>query len=166
MGKKLDIDNFIERSNKIHNSKYDYSLVNYINTKTKVKIICHSHGEFEQTPNNHLRGYGCPICNISKGENVIKEYLDKNNIRYIWHYSFDDCRNKYPLWFDFYLTDLNTCVEYDGIQHYESIDYFGGLETFKNIQKNDKIKNKYCEKNGINLIRFKYNEKINLNIIL
>jgi len=149
----------------LHNNKYDYSLVNFINNRTKIKIICPKHGVFEQLAKNHIRGYGCPVCNISKGENAIKEYLDKNNIKYIWHYSFKDCRNKYPLWFDFYLTDLNICIEYDGIQHYEPIEYFGGIKTLENVKKNDKIKNKYCEKNGIHLIRFKYNEKMNLNLI-
>jgi hypothetical protein len=53
---------FIEEANNAHNGKYDYSLVNYINNKTKVKIICPIHGEFEQTPKNHLTGRGCPAC--------------------------------------------------------------------------------------------------------
>jgi hypothetical protein len=53
---------FIERANDIHNNKYDYSLVSYKNTHTKVKIICHTHGEFNQRPNDHLRGIRCPMC--------------------------------------------------------------------------------------------------------
>ena len=51
---------FIEKANLVHNNKYDYSLVNYINNKTKVKIICKIHGAFEQIPDSHLRGRGCP----------------------------------------------------------------------------------------------------------
>ena len=51
---------FIEKANLVHNNKYDYSLVNYINNKTKIKIICKLHGIFEQTPDSHLRGRGCP----------------------------------------------------------------------------------------------------------
>lgn len=54
---------FIEKSNKIHNDLYDYTDVNYINALTKVKIKCKRCGhEFEQTPNKHLQGRGCPIC--------------------------------------------------------------------------------------------------------
>ena len=60
------LNNFIEKSNKIHNGKYDYSLVNYINAKTKVKIICQKHGVFQQTPDTHSRGSGCPECGGSK----------------------------------------------------------------------------------------------------
>lgn len=56
------IDNFIKKSNDIHNNKYDYSKVDYINNSTKVCIICPEHGEFWQTPNSHLSGVGCPSC--------------------------------------------------------------------------------------------------------
>lgn len=53
---------FIERSSVIHNNKYNYSLVNYLNSQTKVKIICNLHGVFEQKPNTHIRGANCPTC--------------------------------------------------------------------------------------------------------
>lgn len=55
-------DAFIEKANKIHNNKYDYSKVDFKNVNTKVKIICPIHGEFEQKPFNHLRGQGCRKC--------------------------------------------------------------------------------------------------------
>lgn len=53
---------FIGKSLSIHGTKYDYSLVRYINNTTKVSIICKKHGVFEQTPHNHLCGNGCPSC--------------------------------------------------------------------------------------------------------
>ena len=62
MAKKISKEEFIARSNNIHNNKYDYSKVEYVNNKTKVCIICPEHGEFWQTPKNHLLGQGCPIC--------------------------------------------------------------------------------------------------------
>lgn len=55
-------EQFIIDSKKIHNDKYDYSLVEYINSITKVKIICPIHGIFEQKPNTHLSNKGCPLC--------------------------------------------------------------------------------------------------------
>jgi hypothetical protein len=55
-------ENFIEKCNKVHNNKYDYSSVNYQNCKVKIKIICPEHGIFEQTPDHHSRGIGCPTC--------------------------------------------------------------------------------------------------------
>ena len=57
-------DDFIKKSQKLHGDKYDYSKVEYINSNTKVSIICKVHGEFRQTPNSHLNGHGCKTCGI------------------------------------------------------------------------------------------------------
>lgn len=63
---RLLLSEFVERSKKIHDSKYDYSIVNYIGTRKKVTIVCPEHGEFQQTPNSHLNGHGCRKCAKSK----------------------------------------------------------------------------------------------------
>lgn len=55
-------ETFVEKANKIHSGKYDYSEAVFVNVNTKVKIICPKHGEFEQTPYNHLKGQGCRKC--------------------------------------------------------------------------------------------------------
>jgi len=75
--KKLSTNDFIEKAEKIHGSKYDYSLVEYINSKTKVKIICPEHGEFEQTPNNHYN-HGCSICSAK-----MEKYNQKSTNKFI-----------------------------------------------------------------------------------
>ena len=62
MPSKLTNENFIKRAKEIHNNKYNYSKVNYISSKEKVCIICPEHGEFWQTPDNHLHNKGCPKC--------------------------------------------------------------------------------------------------------
>jgi len=151
---------FIEESNLIHNNKYDYSLVDYKNAYTKVKIICPIHGEFLQTPQSHLNGSGCPICKSSKGEKIIKEFLENNNIEFETQKKFKDCKNEKSLKFDFYLLDYNTCIEFDGKQHFESVEHFGGIKAFHKQQLRDKIKTEFCKNNNINLIRIKYDENI------
>ena len=77
---------FVQKANSVHNNKYDYSQVEYINNKTLVKIICESHGQFEQTANNHLNGRGCPHCgDILRSQNAgwsrtkFKDKCIKNN---------------------------------------------------------------------------------------
>lgn len=66
----LKKERFVEKAKKIHNNKYDYSKVDYVNCKIKVCIVCPEHGEFWQTPDNHLQGRGCPVCRyISSGRN-------------------------------------------------------------------------------------------------
>lgn len=58
----MTLDEFVNRAHEIHGDKYDYSQVEYVNQRTKVKIICPVHGLFEQRPSTHLRGSGCPRC--------------------------------------------------------------------------------------------------------
>lgn len=149
---------FINEANRVHNNLYDYSNINYINNKTKINIICTKHGEFKQTPSNHLFGKGCPTCNSSKGEIEILKVLSDSNINFIEQHTFDDLynsNNTKKLRFDFYIPELNVCIEFDGIQHYEPIDFFGGEDAFKKQQLNDNLKNEYCKSNNIKLIRIK-----------
>ena len=168
---RSNTDEFIKKSMDKHLDMYDYSLVDYKRNKNKVSIICRKHGEFSQRPNDHLKGSGCPICKSSKGEIKILNFLDDNKIKYVTQYKFKDCRNKLPLPFDFYLPELNTCIEYDGILHFKSIDIFGGEYALENTINNDKIKTQYCLDNNINLIRIAYTEfnkiekKLNLLIL-
>jgi hypothetical protein len=74
-----NIDKFIEKSNEIHKNKYDYSLVKYTKNVNKVKIICSSHGIFNQTPNSHLSGSGCRLCYIDSLKMDIDKFIEKSN---------------------------------------------------------------------------------------
>lgn len=60
--KKTTHDEFVKKSNKIHENKYDYSLCSFVGVKTKVKILCSKHGLFEQRSQHHLAGHGCRKC--------------------------------------------------------------------------------------------------------
>ncbi len=59
---RFDVSNFIKEASTLHNDVYDYSCVNYIDSKTRVVIICQKHGRFRRTPSSHLKGMGCPYC--------------------------------------------------------------------------------------------------------
>lgn len=102
----------------------------------------------------------CGRCKTSRGEEKVKEVLDKLKITYKQQYTFKDCINPntgYLLRFDFYLPDYNCCIEYDGIQHFKY--YNTGWSTKENYEKTiyrDSIKNKYCIDNDIKLIRIPY----------
>lgn len=153
---------FIEKAILIHGDKYEYSLVKYLTNKKPVKITCHIHGLFEQTPDKHInRKHGCPFCKASKGELEIKKFLEINNINFIPQYGFKKCKYKSKLLFDFYLPDFNLCIEYNGIQHYKPVAFFGGSNKLKLQKKRDEQKQKFCKTNLINLLIIKYNENIN-----
>lgn len=161
---KDDTKSFIEKAIKKHSKKYDYSNVIYTDSKHKIKIGCKKHGIFEQLPGNHLnKNAGCPICNESKGEKKIAECLDNFNIKYIREYRFDRCFDKYTLPFDFFLTDFNTCIEYDGIQHFQEQGLFNSLQD---TIKKDNIKNIFCKNNNIKLLRIKYTNFNNISKII
>src|SRR5699024_12363732 len=90
MTSKVTTDIFIKRAKDTHGDKYDYSLSEYVDSKTKVKIICKKHGVFTQKPSNHTLGNGCTKCGMkrsnshklgNKGKYVKKdkeEHEDKN----------------------------------------------------------------------------------------
>lgn len=64
---KLDtLDSFIKKAQKIHGGEYDYSHAEYVNSYTPLAIICKKHGAFQQIPNSHLQGHGCPKCGADK----------------------------------------------------------------------------------------------------
>lgn len=80
---KSNSDSFIEKAKVVHDNKYDYSLVDYINNKTKIRIVCPTHGEFEQIPSNHLRGIDCPECGKIKTKIKVSKdleyFIEKSN---------------------------------------------------------------------------------------
>ena len=81
--KNMDTKLFIEKAIEQHCNKYDYSIVEYKNSKEKVNIICSIHGIFKQTPTKHLYGDGCPECanniKLTKNEFVAKANIVHNN---------------------------------------------------------------------------------------
>ena len=162
----LDCSTALNKLLKVHGDRYTYDNFQYKKYNSKIKVTCTLHGEFNQRYDVHLSGCGCGICNISIGESVIMNYLKNNNIIYVYEKKFSDCKNINALSFDFYLPDLNIAIEFDGIQHYESIDYFGGYDKLEYTQKCDAIKNTYCINNNIKLIRIKYSDIANINKIL
>lgn len=82
MGRKLSREEVISKFRNVHGDRYDYSKVVYVDMNSKVTIICPEHGEFYVTPDNHLRGRGCPRCKQSHGEDIIEAWLRRSNIRY------------------------------------------------------------------------------------
>lgn len=156
---QLTTQEYIER---LHNINQNIvPLEDYKTAKTKILHRCLIDGyEWMVEPSSTLQGCGCPKCNESKGEKFVGQWLNSHNVQYVSQKKFDDCKDKYLLPFDFYLPEYNCCIEYDGIQHFESIEFFGGKKSFEYILKHDKIKNEYCLNNDIRLLRIPYFKNI------
>jgi very-short-patch-repair endonuclease len=171
VGKNKTTKEVIIEFKKIHGDRYDYSLVEYSKAKEKIKIICHKHGVFKQTPDSHKSKKGCSKCNMSKGEKKIKEILKELNIKFNLQKKFKECVNpetNKKLLFDFYLPDYNMCIEYDGEQHYLPMRFSNKNNSLnlELIQKRDKIKNEFCKGNKITLLRIKYTKLNEIDDIL
>lgn len=134
--KRKTTEEFIEQAKKVHGDKYDYSLVQYVNTDSKVKIICPIHGEFEQRPSSHLNGCSCSFCK--------KRYFKHEQHLYI----FKDI--KYDIYKIGVSTDVNRRCRELNSRYYKSIKNIEIFKIFKNkgilendIHKNFKINNIY-----------------------
>ena len=112
--------------------------------------------------NDNFQCKYCGIKLVSLGEKEISEILLENHINFIREKKFPNLKgiNGGDLRYDFYLPDFNTVIEYNGKQHYEEIEFFGGNEYFETLKSHDKIKNDYCVNNNINLIVINYKENI------
>ena len=144
----------------------DLPIEYYISDSTPIKHKCSKGHVYSQTPSNHLRGQGCPICNESHGERFIRNYLDKHHIKYIPQKKFSNLKDKTYLSYDFYLPKYNILIEYQGVQHFIA----GGKGKFSkeyfNIQQyHDKIKREYAKDSEYILLEPTYildtQEKVN-----
>jgi len=151
-----DTSSFINKAKVVHGDCYDYSKVEYVSCYDEIIIICPKHGEFTQKPYLHLHGSGCSTCKESKGERTIRHILEENDITFEAQKSFNDCKNKRQLPFDFYIPSKGLLIEYDGEQHYRSVAHFGGDVKFLERKANDQIKTEYARMNGHTLLRIPY----------
>lgn len=142
----------------------------YENNSKKLKIKCDKGHIFYMSFVTYTQGHRCPICNISKGEKRVSEILNKYKIEYIPQKSFKDCKFKKKLPFDFYLLQYKILIEYDGIGHYEIVNWCKNknkaFDNFINTKIRDTVKNKFCKDNNIKLIRIPYWEYDNIEKIL
>lgn len=157
---RYDSHNYIERCRDVHGDKYEYLGIDQSKKITKKSIIyvrCNScRCEFELTLDAHINNeQGCPAEFTYKGEEIIKNYLVKNNINYIFQYKLPTLNNRK---FDFMLIDKKCIIEYDGRQHFDYVKWFHKSEDVFDEQKNiDVIKTVEAIKNRYTVIRIGYN---------
>jgi len=165
-------EEFINEANFINNSKYSYLNMEYINSKTKINVDCPIHGEFTQTPDNHLSGHGCPKCGFNvtanieenivsddivdsetKPESEIKDLLKINGIEYIENNR--EILNGKEI--DIYIPSHKLGIEFNGL--YWHSDIF--KEKKYHINKTNE-----CEKKDIQLIQIFEDEWLNKKTVV
>ena len=154
---KKSLRQFVEEAIKVHGNRYDYSKSVYKNGTTPTIIICPTHGEFKQTPKEHLNGQGCPHCKQSKIERELYDYLSSKQIDFVHQYRYDESNYKNRI--DFYLTKLNLAIECQGIQHFKPVDFANkgkvwAENAFCDNVKRDVYKHDLCEMKSIKLLYY------------
>lgn len=149
-------DNFIKRSSIIHNNQYDYSIVDYIDNKTKIKIICPIHGIFEQTPHAHLNGQKCPKCQDTKKTNLDFKQISKNKHNNYYDYSLVNYINN--------KTKVNIICPKHGIFKQRPDDHLNGHGCIKCSGKlRNNLKDIISKSNEIHNNLYNYDKSIYIN---
>lgn len=149
---RYDNESFISKANVIHNGKYDYSLIKYTNSVSRVIIRCSKHGEFNQRAYRHLQGQGCPSC-VNISESVVHDYIksilpDKEIIH---DKPWEPMCPKRP---DIRIPDMKLIIEYDGEYHFRNDRFSDG--HFIEKRKVDLLKTHIALKEGYTTIRIPY----------
>ena len=155
-------EQFIQESKEKFDNQFDYSNTSYFNSDTKVRIKCNKCGEeYLINPMQHLR-FGCSKCNCTKSlkENLIRDYLKEKGVKYHWQYSFDGCKSKNKIPFDFYIPSMNTIIEYNGKHHYEYDAFLhnNDINKFYEQQERDNLKREFCDLNEIKFVEISYDD--------
>ena len=132
---------------------FDLSQVNYINSRTKVKIRCKKCNKIlEVAPYTFLKGCGCYFCHGPILETEINKLLTENNIKYFYQYKNKKMLGRLSL--DFYLPEHNIAIECQGEQHFRPVEWWGGIDSFNNLKEKDKRKFEECSRNNIKILYY------------
>lgn len=154
-------EQFLSEFYSIHNNIEPISI--YTGCFTKMKFRCKVCGnEWDMKPISVLAGYGCPRCSLSLGENKILSWLERNNMIFIPQASFDGLYGigGKPLRYDFYVLTHSLLIEFQGIQHYQAVGWFGGETTLEYQQEHDKRKKEFALSNGYQFLEITYKDDV------
>lgn len=177
---RLSQEEWVNKAKLIHGDLYQYDDVEYITGDKEVAIYCNAcQKNFTIKATLHIskgNECGCPHCNMSKGEKIVKSWLDKNNIRFKPQFKarhlncglFQVGSGRYS--YDFFIPSISLLIEIDGQQHFKPINFSGKMKDMEIVHKKsidrDIVKNEIADLNNIDLLRIPYWEICNIEFIL
>jgi hypothetical protein len=174
---RTQLQTFIKNANAIHNRKYSYNSVDYINARTYVIINCPTHGDFKQTPDSHLRGCGCPLCCRKKYSSMQIRWINFVQKYEAVHIEHAENGGEFPIpgtrfKADGYCRENNTIYEFHGdlwhgnpvIYSAEEVSYFG--KTYGELYKKTVLKETKIKELGFKLVVIWENEWNRINRIV
>lgn len=138
------------------------------NSTKQVWWICANNHEWKTSPNSRVnQDLGCPMCSETSGERAVRLELEKSGVTFLsQHKIMADEDKKMPYKLDFYLPELSKAIEFDGVGHFESIEHWGGMRGLEDCQRRDRLKDEWCLKNNIILLRIHYADISDVAVII
>ena len=159
-----DTEEFIRKARLKHGDKYDYSKTKYTGKKNKVIITCPIHGDFEQSPQNHIRKNGCPECGLRFGvqeKKVLAAVQNRyENVTYQYTNSTFLKGKSKNMTLDIFLPDYNIGIEYQGAHHFYPLEAFGGDKALAIVAERDKMKYQKCLENGVKVFYVSFERNV------
>lgn len=158
-------EHILAKFQEMHGTRYKYSINENTKYTTKISIECKQHGMFEQQVKVHLQGKGCPKCSLSKGENAVALFLERNGIEFDVEFAVPKSGGGNPMRFDFIIPSKKILIEFDGQHHFQPVK-FGGMSeekaeaNFIKVKARDQEKDAWAKRNNYQLIRINYNENV------
>lgn len=134
---------------------YGLTTTKYVNAHTKLETVCPVGHKYEVSFNSFKQGTRCSKCSSSKGEYLVSRILEKLIGDGSYEYQRRETHKGSKYYYDFFI-EPNVYIEYDGVQHYEPKDHFGGEAGFRYTRKRDKEKTDHVNRLGGKLIRIPY----------
>ena len=165
-------EEYKRRLYEVHGDNLNFEKAEFAKSQDKIEVICNvgnQHSSFWATPNNLLRGKGCPICKLSHGARKVAQWLDDHCIAYETEWTGHGLRSnsyeKATLRMDFYLPDQKTIIEFDGAQHFEPTTFGRMTEeqailAYEQLSMNDVRKNQWAEDEGFKMLRIRYDQSV------
>ena len=163
--KRISTEEFIRRSKELHGDRFTYELTEFRGSYSPIKVTCKKHGVIELDPAYyHMQGWGCRECGLdmhsSLGEEKISRWLEKEKIAFERQKAFPGLRRTRPLRYDFFINAWNVVIEFNGQQHYQAFEPFGGQKTLELTQESDQIKFNFAQETGLELVIIRYDDHI------
>lgn len=150
-------DTFVKECKKRNGDIYLFHS-KYLGMNEKILIKClECNNKYYKIASYLFRKKGCKFCGMSQYEKDIWDYLQFNKIKTEYEKTFDECKRKKKLRFDFYLPTYNLVICMDGFQHFANVSLFNNYKKILQYrQENDRIKFNFCKDNNIRMLRIKY----------